>query len=220
MRTLIAFLFSVAAAFGQNVPTADGSRYYEYRPVINPTEIACPVPATLLPKAVPATQPTVQPATKPAPSTIPVVPEPTTSYPPNWIGVGAAYGPPVTGWASYARAVSTKQGVYSYTTYDVTLSKTHQLQTSTRTGFGLILRQVAVGGMVASLVALGDVGVVTGVATAPATGSAANVAYGGSGGVVVQLSKTSNWTAEVFVRRVQLSTGLQTIYEVGWGRTF
>ena len=218
MRTLIAFLFSVAAAFGQNVPTADGSRYYEYRPVINPTEIACPVPATLLPKAVPATQPTVQPATKPAPSTIPVVPEPTTSYPPNWIGVGAAYGPPVTGWASYARAVGSK-GVYSYTSYDVTLSKTHQLQTSTRTGAGIVMRQLALGNVVASMIILGDVGVALSASAAPSSGSIANVAYSGSGGIVLSLGKTQ-WTAEAFVRRVQLTTGLQTIWEGGFGRTF
>lgn len=141
---------------------------------------------------------------------------PPPALPSNWVGLGAAYGPPTTGWASYARAVSAKQGIYSYTTYDVTLSKTRQIQTSTRTGLGIVLRQVALGSLVVSVLALGDVGVVTGAANPPATGSTAATAYGGSGGLLVQ-KKGSPWTAAVFVRRLQLSTGLQTVYEGGVG---
>ena len=143
-------------------------------------------------------------------------PASTPSAPSNWIGIGAAYGPPVTGWASYAKAISTTQGLYSFSTYDVSLSKTRQLQTSTRTGAGLIVRTLPIGKLKLNLIALGDVGAVIGAATAPASGSTAALAYSGSGGVIGQWG-TSKITGCLFVRRVQLSTGLQTVYEAGIG---
>ena len=134
--------------------------------------------------------------------------------PDNWVGAGAAYGPPVTGWVSYGRLIT--NCLYSFTTHDVTISKAHQLQDSTRSGFGLVVRQVALGKLTASLIALGDVGVATGAATPPATGSVANVAYGGSAGIVAQWNG-GHLTGEFFARRLQLTTGMQSIYEAGFG---
>lgn len=139
-------------------------------------------------------------------------------YPSSWYGAGAARaGSSTTGWASAAVLMSKTQGLYSFSTQDVSLSKSHQLQESTRTGLGIVLRQFPVKSAIVNLVCLGDAGAVVSSAAPPGVGSIAKFAWGGSGGVIVQFSKTSHFSAAAFVRRLSLATGQQTVYEIGLG---
>lgn len=159
MRTLIAFLFSVAAAFGQNVPTADGSRCYEYRPVGNPTEIACPVPATLLPKAVPATQPA------PPQSVIvkPGVPDIVTKLSlAQFVAGGCNWNqtasPQISCGVSYAYTLSA--GTYTFSAFDVTSTTIHPFTTAVMPTTGLAQHMRDIGPI--SVFILGSVGVLSG----------------------------------------------------------
>ena len=130
----------------------------------------------------------------------------------NWIGAGAGYNsaasPSVNGWASYATLLSKTQLLYSFSSYDVVPLKVngkYTIQTSTRTGFALVVRNIGP----ITVLGLGDAGIA---ASSVKTGSA----FSGGGIAVWRLGKTL-WTLEAAVRRLQTSLP-QSVYEIGFGR--
>lgn len=144
--------------------------------------------------------------------------QPTTPFLPNeWMGAGGAWNqashPQVAGWASYARLISAPAGLYSFTSWDLTIrpkgvANAGTSQSSTRTGMALLLRQLGP----VSLLGLGDAG-----AAIPANGLAG--AFSGGGIVVFKLGKW-NLTLELAARVLKVSgQPNQTIYELGFGRT-
>jgi hypothetical protein len=115
--------------------------------------------------------------------------------------------PQINGWASYAASISKANGVYSFTTYDVT-SVTRQpfsVQTSVRTGLALYMRSFGP----FHIFGLADVGV------AAAGGSVGGSA---SGGGMIALPLGKGWTllAPVRVLKTALSDR-QLIFELGFG---
>jgi hypothetical protein len=141
----------------------------------------------------------------PAPATLPQ----------NWIGAGMAFNqsasPQINGWASYATLLSRSGQVYSFSTYDVTPIKVagkYTVQTSTRTGFALVVRTLGP----ITILGMADAGVA---ASSLTTGSA----FSGGGIGVWKLGKTQ-WTIEAGARLLKTTSGQQTMYEGGWGRTF
>ena len=135
--------------------------------------------------------------------------------PSNWIGAGAAYTaggqPPIAGWASYAVLVSGKAGLYSFSSYDLTVTKTkpYAVQTSARTGMALVIRTIGP----LTILGLGDAGM----AQAP---TALTSAFSGGGIGVYRIGKTA-WTIELAVRRLKTPiNGSANAYEFGTGRTF
>lgn len=144
-------------------------------------------------------------------STVPVTSA--ASLPTNWCGMGGAYNGKGGGWLSYAILLSGKGQVYSFSSYDITLSATkpRTLQSSTRTGFATVLRSLGP----LFLLGFGDAGAAT-------NGSNVGGAFSGGGILVVKLGKT-DWTLEGAVRYVKANaTGQpgQTVYEFGVGRSF
>jgi hypothetical protein len=135
--------------------------------------------------------------------------------PSNWVGAGAAYAgggqPPIAGWASYAVLVSGKAGLYSFSSYDLTVTKAkpYAVQTSVRTGMALVIRTIGP----LTILGLGDAGM----AQAP---TSITGAFSGGGIGIYRIGKTA-WTLEVAVRRLKTPiNGTSNAYEVGTGRTF
>lgn len=135
--------------------------------------------------------------------------------PNNWAGTGAAYAsfarPPVSGWFSYAVLVSEKGALYSFTTHDITSSKTrpYTIQTSVRTGLATLIRRI---GPIA-LLGFGDAGMA-------GAAESLGAAFSGGGIGILQIGRT-NWTLEIAVRRIKTTIGAsQSVYEFGAGRTW
>jgi hypothetical protein len=140
------------------------------------------------------------------------------AQPSNWVGSGAAFNqaasPQINGWASYATLLSKPQLLYSFSSYDVTpirLSGKLTIQTSARTGFAMVIRQL---GPITLL------GLLDGGMAAAGTGAGQTVgsAFSGGGIAVWKLGKT-NWTVAAAYRRLQ-TTAPQDVFEIGFGRTF
>lgn len=147
----------------------------------------------------------------------PPVEKPAPSLPANWFGAGAAYSnvskPAVSGWFSYAILLSASAKIYSFTTHDLTStrSKPYTIQSSVRSGIAPLLRQIGP----VSILGFGDAGM------AGAQQSVAG-AFSGGGIVVWRLGKT-DWTLVASVRELKSNVSgaeTQQIYEFGLGRTW
>ena len=142
----------------------------------------------------------------------------TPAYPDSWVGLGSAYNgvgsPHVTGLGTYARLVSKGAGLYSFTTYEVSVNSNRQIASSTRTGFGLVVRQIALGPSRLSIVGLGDVGVAISASQAPSSGSTAAAAYSAGGGVVWQYSPASQWNVSAWYRKLTATGQPENVYEL------
>lgn len=136
--------------------------------------------------------------------------------PSNWAGAGGSYNaasrPVVAGWFSYANLLSEKGQIYSITTHDLFLSqaKPYTVQSSVRTGIAAVVRQFGP----ITVLGLGDAGMAAG-------GSSIGGAFSGGGIGLIKLGKT-NWSIALGARILQAATagGSQTIYTIGFGRTF
>ena len=131
----------------------------------------------------------------------------TPALPSNWVGAGAAY--PVAGWASYATLMSSKGQVYSFSSWDATVTKTrpHVIQSSARSGLATVLRTWGP----VTLLGFAEAGVAA--AQTTTTG-----AFSGGGVGVLKIGKTA-WTIEVAVRVLKTPiNGQQNEYELGTGR--
>jgi hypothetical protein len=138
-----------------------------------------------------------------------------TPLPSNWIGVGVALNqqasPQINGWASYAALLSRSGGVYSFSSYDVTPIKQagkYTIQTSTRSGFALMIRTLGP----ITVLGLADAGIA-------ASSLATTAAYSGGGIALWKLGSTA-WTMEIAARRIKAGSGITTVYEAGFGRSF
>jgi hypothetical protein len=134
------------------------------------------------------------------------------TLPANWAGAGSAWNPnskpPVAGWVSYATTLKSGSGNYSFTSYDILLSKKSQPITSARTGFATILRQYGP----VLILGFGDAGIAAG-ATVTAS------AFSGGGVAVIQLGK--GWSIALPARYIKSAAGVnQMVYEIGIGRSF
>ena len=176
-----------------------------------PAQVIVPTPPPQPPTApaasIPAPAPAPALAPAPAPATLPV----------NWFGTGAAYSslsrPGISGWYSYALLLSNSARIYSFTTHDITSTRTrpYTLQSSVRTGIAPVIRQFGP----VTILGFGDAGM------AGADNSIA-AAFSGGGVVVVQLGKT-DWTVVGCVRQFKSNVAgadSQQIYELGFGRTW
>jgi hypothetical protein len=138
-----------------------------------------------------------------------------TPLPSNWIGAGIALSqetsPQINGWASYAALVSRSGGIYSFSSYDVmpvTQGGKFTIQTSTRSGFALVIRTLGP----ITILGFGDGGIA-------ASSLATTGAYSGGGIAVWKLGSTA-WTMEVAARRIKTGAGPATVCETGFGRSF
>lgn len=137
------------------------------------------------------------------------------ALPNNWAGAGAAYtnfvNPPISGWFSYAVLLSERGALYSFTTHDITSSRTkpYTIQTSIRTGLATLVRRI---GPIAML-GFGDAGVA-------GAGESIGGAFSGGGIGILQIGRT-NWTLEIAVRRIKTTIGeTQSVFEFGAGRVW
>ncbi len=135
--------------------------------------------------------------------------------PENFAAAGGAFNqsskPPLAGWFSYGVKISDKGMLFSFTTHDVLLSqaKPYTVQTSVRTGLATVLRTL--GPII--ILGLGDAGMAAG-------GTSVGGAFSGGGIGIIRLGKT-NWAIALGGRVIKTANGgSQTVYELGFGRSF
>lgn len=146
-----------------------------------------------------------------APKSIPTsTPSP---LPQNFIASGAAYTTQPAIWLSEATLLNRTQGLYSFTTIDISSTHTHPFtaQTSVRSGFALVFKQIGP----ITLLILADGGAST-------AGSDIGAAYSGAGFINIPLGKTTfSIITGIRVLKTDISSnGTPKSYELGIGRSF